>query len=313
MKRIALALCVASLLAAPAVAETIKIVVPFAAGGPVDQLARVLAHELGPQLNADVVVENKGGAGGALGSETVARAAPDGRTMLLASLGSQVNSPVLKPPGGYDPVKGFEPVMLVGSVSTLLVVSPKLGVSSLKEVIDKAKAGQAMTYGSAGPGTTMNIAGELLNASAGTKISHVPYRGAAPALNDLMGGHVDMLNADMPVLLPMVKANTIKAVALFGPERSPLLPEIPTTKELGLPDVVMENWYGIFLPAGTPKDVADKLEKALFKVVEIPAVKERFAANGMHDTLGSAAFKARLEKEFPYWQATIKKLGITAE
>jgi tripartite-type tricarboxylate transporter receptor subunit TctC len=313
MKRIALALCVASLFAAPAVAETIKIVVPFAAGGPVDQLARVLAHELGPQLNADVVVENKGGAGGALGSETVARAAPDGRTMLLASLGSQVISPVLKPPGGYDPVKSFEPVMLVGSVSTLLVVSPKLGVSSLKEVIDKAKAGQAMTYGSAGPGTTMNIAGELLNASAGTKISHVPYRGAAPALNDLMGGHVDMLNADMPVLLPMVKANTIKAVALFGPERSPLLPEIPTTKELGLPDVVMENWYGIFLPAGTPKDVADKLEKALFKVVEIPAVKERFAANGMHDTLGSAAFKARLEKEFPYWQATIKKLGITAE
>lgn len=313
MKRIALALCVASLFAAPAVAETIKIVVPFAAGGPVDQLARVLAHELGPQLNADVVVENKGGAGGALGSETVARAAPDGRTMLLASLGSQVISPVLKPPGGYDPVKGFEPVMLVGSVSTLLVVSPKLGVSSLKEVIDKAKAGQAMTYGSAGPGTTMNIAGELLNASAGTKISHVPYRGAAPALNDLMGGHVDMLNADMPVLLPMVKAGTVKAVALFGPERSPLLPEIPTTKELGLPDVVMENWYGIFLPAGTPKDVADKLEKALFKVVELPAVKERFAANGMHDTLGSVAFKARLEKEFPYWQATIKKLGISGE
>lgn len=313
MRRIGLALCVATFLAAPAVAETIKIVVPFAAGGPVDQLARVLAHELGPQLNADVVVENKGGAGGALGSETVARAAPDGRTMLLASLGSQVISPVLKPPGGYDPVKSFEPVMLVGSVSTLLVVGPKLGVSSLKDVIDKAKAGQAMTYGSAGPGTTMNIAGELLNASAGTKISHVPYRGAAPALNDLMGGHVDMLNADMPVLLPMVKAGTVKAVALFGPERSPLLPEIPTTKELGLPDVVMENWYGIFLPAGTPKDVADKLEKALFKVVELPAVKERFVANGMHDTLGSVAFKARLEKEFPYWQATIKKLGISGE
>ena len=314
MKRFTVSLCAAALLfSAPAFAETIKIVVPFAAGGPVDQLARVLAHELGPQLNADVVVENKGGAGGALGSETVARAVPDGRTMLLASLGSQVISPVLKPPSGYEPVKGFEPVMLVGSVSTLLVVSPKLGVSSLKDVIDKAKAGQKMTYGSAGPGTTMNIAGELLNASAGTKISHVPYRGAAPAINDLLGGHVDMLNADFPVLLPMVKAGTVKAVALFGPERSPLLPEIPTTKELGLPDVVMENWYGVFLPAGTPKDVADKLEKALFKVVEIPAVKERFAANGMHGTLGSAAFKARLAKEFPYWQDTIKKLGIAGE
>ncbi|HEY4139837.1 MAG TPA: tripartite tricarboxylate transporter substrate binding protein [Pseudolabrys sp.] len=303
----------ASLFAAPAFAETIRIVVPFAAGGPVDQLARVLAHELSPQLNADVVVENKGGAGGALGSETVARAAPDGRTMLLASLGSQVISPVLKPPSGYDPVKGFEPVMLVGSVSTLLVVSPKLGVSSLKEVIDKAKGGQKMTYGSAGPGTTMNIAGELLNSSAGTRISHVPYRGAAPALNDLMGGHVDMLNADMPVLLPMVKTGTVKAVALFGPERSPLLPEIPTTKELGLPDVVMENWYGIFLPAGTPKDVQEKLEKALFAVVGKPEVKERFATNGMHGTLGSAAFKTQLAKEFPYWQDTIKKLGITTE
>jgi tripartite-type tricarboxylate transporter receptor subunit TctC len=313
MRRLGLALCVASLFAAPALAETIRIVVPFAAGGPVDQLARVLAHELSPQLSADVVVENKGGAGGALGSETVARAAPDGRTMLLASLGSQVISPVLKPPGGYDPVKGFEPVMLVGSVSTLLVVSPKLGVSSLKEVIDKAKGGQKMTYGSAGPGTTMNIAGELLNASAGTRISHVPYRGAAPAINDLLGGHVDMLNADMPVLLPMVKANTVKAVALFGPERSPLLPEIPTTKELGLTDVVMENWYGIFLPAGTPKDVQEKLEKALFAVVEKPEVKERFATNGMHGTLGSAAFKTQLAKEFQYWQDTIKKLGITTE
>ncbi len=314
MKRVTIALCAASLLlVTPVFAETVKIVVPFAAGGPVDQLARVLAHELGPQLNADVIVENKGGAGGALGSETVARAAPDGRTLLLASLGSQVISPVLKPPGGYDPVKGFEPVMLVGSVSTLLVVSPKLGVSSLKELIDKAKSGQKMTYGSAGPGTTMNIAGELLNAATGLKISHVPYRGAAPALNDLLGGHVDMLNADMPVLLPMIKANSIKAVALFGPARSPLLPEIPTTAELGLPDVVMENWYGIFLPAGTPKDVQEKLEKALFKVVDLPAVKERFVANGMHDTLGSAAFKTRLAKEFPYWQDTIKKLGITAE
>ena len=111
----------------------------------------------------------------------------------------------------------------------------------------------------------------------------------------------------------MAQMPAVKAVALFGPERSPLLPEIPTTKELGLPDVVMENWYGIFLPAGTPKDVADKLEKALFKVVELPAVKERFAANGMHDTLGSAAFKARLAKEFPYWQDTIKKLGIAGE
>jgi len=312
--RVGLAACAAALMfVAPASAKTVKIIVPFAAGGPVDQLARILANGLGPQLSADVIVEDKGGAGGTIGSEAVARAAPDGRTVLLASLGSQVISPTLRKPSGYDPIAGFEPVMLVGSVPSLLVVSPKLGVTTLKELIAKAKQGQAMTYGSAGSGTTMNIAGELLNAGAGLKISHVPYRGAAPAINDLLGGHVDMLNADFPVLLPLVKAGSIKAVALFGAERSPLLPDVPTTAELGYPSVVMENWYGIFLPAGTPTAARDKLEKALFAVLADPTVKERFVSNGMHGTLGAAAFKARLAKEFPYWADTIKKLGITGE
>ena len=314
MKRLVISLCASiALLAAPAFAETVRIIVPFAAGGPVDQLARILANGLGPQLGAEVIVEDKGGAGGAIGSETVARAAPDGRTMLLASLGSQVISPTLRKPNGYDPVAGFEPVMLVGSVPSLLVVSPQLGVSTLRELIDRAKKGQAMTYGSAGPGTTMNIAGELLNAGAGLKIAHVPYRGAAPAINDLLGGHVDMLNADFPVLLPLVKAGSIKPLALFGTERSPLLPDVPTTAELGYPSVVMENWYGIFVPAGTPARERAQLEKALFTVIAEPSVKERFAANGMHGTLGADAFKARLAREFPYWQDTIKTLGITGE
>lgn len=306
-------LCAAALLsAAPAGAETVKIVVPFAAGGPVDQLARLLGHELGPLLGADVIVEDKGGAGGAIGSETVARATPDGTTILLASMGSHVISPTLRPPSGYDPVKSFEPVMMVGSVPSLLVVGPKPGVSTLKELIAKAKT-QSMTYGSAGAGTTMNIAGEMLNAAAGLKIAHVPYRGAAPALTDLMGGHLDMLNADFPVLLPLVKAGKVTALAVYAAERSPLLSDVPTTAELGLPDVVMESWYGVFLPAGTPKPVHDKLEKALFAVVALPSVKERLAAGGMHSALGSAAFKARLAKDFPYWQDTIKKLGIKVE
>ena len=140
----------------------------------------------------------------------------------------------------------------------------------------------------------------------------MPYRGAAPALSDLMGGQIDMVNADFPVLLPLVKSGKVKALALFGAERSALLPDVPTTAELGLPDVVMENWYGVFLPAGASPQTQEKLEKALFAVIAQPAVKERFATTGMHGTLGSAAFKARLPKEFAYWQATIKKLGITA-
>ncbi len=304
--------CVASsTLAAPALAETVKIVVPFAAGGPVDQMARILASGLGPKLGADVIVDDRGGAGGAIGAEAVARAAPDGDTVLLASLGAGVLGPILKPPTAYDP-RGFEPVMLVGSVPSLLVVSDTLGVSSLKDLIAKAKQ-EKLTYGSAGPGTTMNIAVEMLNAAAGVKITHVPYRGAAPAITDLLGGHVDMLNADLPVLLPLVKAGKVKALALFAPQRSPLVPDLPTTAELGLPTVVMENWYGVLLPAGTPPQVRDKLEQALLAVVATPSVKERLADNGIHGTLGHEAYAAMLAKEFAEWPATIKKLGITGE
>jgi tripartite-type tricarboxylate transporter receptor subunit TctC len=232
--------------------------------------------------------------------------------VLLASLGSQVLSPILKPPAAYDPVKSFEPVMLVGVVPSLLVVSQQLGIATMAELLAKAKQ-QKLTYGSAGPGTTMNIAVEMLNAAAGVHITHVPYRGAAPALNDLLGGHVDVVNADLPVLLPLVRAGSVKAVALFAGERSPLLPDLPTTKELGLPTVVMENWYGVFLPAGTPAPARDKLEKALDAVAAMPPVKQRFADNGMHGALDHDAFTARLDQDFAAWSGTIKQLGITGE
>ncbi len=148
-----------------------------------------------------------------------------------------------------------------------------------------------MSYGSAGPGTTMNIALEMLNKAAGVKITHVPYRGAAPAITDLLGGHIDTMNADLPVLLPLVKAGTVKAVALFAPERTPLLPDLPTTKELGFPGVVMENWYGVLLPAGTPKETRDKLEQALLAVIAMPAIKQRFAQDGTHGALDHDGFR----------------------
>jgi tripartite-type tricarboxylate transporter receptor subunit TctC len=232
--------------------------------------------------------------------------------MLLASMGSQVLSPILKPPTTYDAVKSFEPVMLVASIPSLLVVNQQLGVGTLKDLIAKAKQ-EKLTYGSAGPGTTMNIAVEMLNAAAGVKITHVPYRGAAPAINDLLGGHVDMLNADLPVLLPLVNAGSVKALALFAHERTPLLPDLPTKKELGLPSVVMESWYGVFVPAGTPPQVRDKIEQALFAIVALPSVKQRFADSGMHGTIGHEAFAARLTQDFATWPDTIKKLGITSE
>jgi tripartite-type tricarboxylate transporter receptor subunit TctC len=304
--------CVLALSAAAARAETIKFVVPFAAGGPVDQWARIVTAELGAKLGADVIVDDRGGAGGAIAAEYVAHSTPDGTTVLFGSFGSTVLSPILKPPANYDPVKDFAPVMRVGAVPSLLVVNNELGVSTMQELIAKAKT-QKLTYGSAGAGTTMNIAVEMLNSAAGVKITHVPYRGAAPAITDLLGDHVDMLNADLPVLMPLVKAGKVKAIALFAPERTPLLPDLVSTKELGLSDVVMANWYGVLAPAATPVAVRDRLEKALLAVVASPTVQQRMADNGVNDTLGHEAFAALLKQEFAEWPDKIKQLGIAGE
>jgi tripartite-type tricarboxylate transporter receptor subunit TctC len=313
MRRLLCTLFAAVMFVTAAQAQTTKIVVPFAAGGPVDQLGRLLAGELASRLGGEVIVDNRGGAGGIVGTELVARAAGDGSTILLASLGSHVISPILKEGLSYDPLNAFAPVVLVGSVPSLLVAGPKLGVTTLAELIAKAKAGQSMSYGSAGPGSTMNISGEMLNAAAGLKVTHVPYKGAAPALTDLQGGHIDMINADFPVLLPLVTNGAVKPLALLGTQRSPLLPNVPTTAELGYPDVVMENWYGIFLPANASPDVQAKLEKAVLEVLQVPAVKVRLNAGGTRGTLDRAAFKTKLAADFGYWRAAVKKLGINGE
>src|SRR5580704_4478188 len=315
MKRTILAaLCGGALLAltAAAVAEPIKFVVPFAAGGPVDQTARILISELGPKLGEDIIVDDRGGAGGAIAGEFVARAAPDGKTVLFGSFGAFVLGPILKPPANYDPVKSFEPVMLVGKVPSLVVVNKDSDIATLADLIAKAKK-QKLSYGSAGPGTTMNIAIEMLNNAAGIKINHVPYRGAAPAITDLLGDHIDTMNADLPVLMPLAKAGTVKALALFAAERAPQMPDLPTARELGYPSVIMENWYGVFLPAGTPPQIRDRLEQGLMAVVAMPAIAQRLADNGIRGTLGHDAFKADLAKQFAEWPDRMKTLGITGE
>ena len=170
-----------------------------------------------------------------------------------------------------------------------------------------------MSYGSAGAGTTMHIAAEQLNVSAGTKITHVPYRGIAPALNDIMGGHIDFLNGDITVLYPLVKQGTMRALAVAGTERSALLPDVPTAQELGYKDVYMENWYGALVPAATPPDVVAKLEAAIMDALKTPAVWAKISANGVYAPQDAKTFRAQIEKDIAYWGAEIKKLGITAE
>ena len=254
--------------------DTIRLVVPFAAGGPVDAMARLLAQEMQGPLGATIVIENRGGAGGVTATDLVARAAPDGKTLLMGSQGSHVISGLLQ--SGhvkYDPAKSFDAIAMVGATPVLLVANPQLPFKDFKELVALAKS-KNLSYGSAGAGSTMNIAGELINAGAGIRVTHVPYRGVGPALPDLIGGRLDLIPADPPVLLPLVQAKTIRPVIVMGPKRLAALPDIPTTVELGYTDMIMENWYGLLAPKGLPPDVAAKLEKAALTAIASPAIQE---------------------------------------
>src|SRR5215471_15012961 len=216
MRRLWIAFVATVLAAAAARAEdTIRVVVPFAAGGPVDAMARLLANEMQAPLGATLIVDDRGGAGGVIGTEAVARAAPDGKTLLVGSQGSHVISALLRTDLKYDPAKSFAPIAMVGHVPMLLVVSPDFPAADFKALIALAQT-KKLTYGSAGPGTTMNIAGELINVGAHVSITHVPYRGVAPALPDLIAGRLDMVPADPPVLLPLVAAKKIRPLVVFG-------------------------------------------------------------------------------------------------
>jgi tripartite-type tricarboxylate transporter receptor subunit TctC len=300
-------------LAAPAQAQSIKVVVPFAAGGPVDTMARLVSADMQMRLKTDMVIENRGGAGGVLATEQVARAAPDGKTLLFASSGSHVISAALRSGQlSYDPVKSFAPIAFVGAVPMLVVVAADYPAKTLAELIAKAKAGK-LSYASAGAGSTMHIIGEVINAEAKIKTTHVPYKGVAPALNDLLGGHIQLLSADLPVLEPLVKGGKVRALALFAKERSPLLPDVPTSAELGYPGMLMGNWYGMLAPAGTPTDVQAALEKAMVEAMKSPQVSARLVAGGLQGATDAKGFRTRLEQDVASWGPQLKTLGISAE
>ncbi|HEY2138358.1 MAG TPA: tripartite tricarboxylate transporter substrate-binding protein [Xanthobacteraceae bacterium] len=292
--------------------ETIRIIVPFAAGGPVDAVARLLANEMQAALGATVVVEDRGGAGGVIATEMVARAPADGKTLLMGSQGSHVISGLLQPDLKYDPAKSFTPIAMIGHVPMLLVAAPSLPANDFKAMLALAKTTK-LSYGSAGPGTVMNIAGELINSGAGVQILHVPYRGVGPALPDLMAGRLDLLPADPPVLLPQVAAKTVKPLIVFGTERLASLPDIPTTVELGYPGMVMENWYGLLAPAGLPSDVAARLEKAALAAIRSPAMQAHMKNGELRGTLNAQEFRQRIASDLAYWRPTLVRLGISGE
>ena len=292
----------------------IRLIVPFPAGGPSDIIARVLGQRMSEITKQPVIIDNRGGQGGVLGTEVLAKATPDGYTIALSSAGALAISPTMERVT-YDPLQDLQTITLVAKVPEMLVVTPDVPAKNMAELIALAKAKPGkLNFASTGPGSMPHLAGELLKLIAKVDIVHVPYRGAAPAMNDLLGQQVQMAFLDQPVLLPQIKAGGLRAIALGAPERAPTLPEVPTTAEAGMPDLLAENWHGMVAPAGTPAPIVAKLNQIATEALQDPAVKEKLAIQGA-TVVGDSPehFHAFLQSEIARWAKVIKDAGVTTE
>jgi tripartite-type tricarboxylate transporter receptor subunit TctC len=292
----------------------IRLIVPFPAGGPSDIIARVLGQRMSEITKQPVIIDNRGGQGGVLGTEVLAKATPDGYTIALSSAGALAISPTMERVT-YDPLKDLQTITLVAKVPEMLVVTPDVPAKNMAELVALAKAKPGkLNFASTGPGSMPHLAGELLKLIAKVDIVHVPYRGAAPAMNDLLGQQVQMAFLDQPVLLPQIKAGGLRAIAIGAPERAPTLPEVPTTAEAGMPDLLAENWHGMVAPAGTPAPIVAKLNQIATEALQDPTVKEKLAIQGA-TVVGDSPehFHAFLESEIARWAKVIKDAGVTTE
>ncbi len=295
--------------------KLVRIVVPFPPGGSTDLLARKLAEKLQASMGQSFIVENKPGAGGAVGSEFVAKAPPDAYTLLLGVTGSHAISVSLNPKLPYHPLKDFAPISMVVSAPLVIVVGPGFPANTLAEYVMYAKSKpEQVTHSSPGNGTSMHLTGEMFNLAAGTKLVHVPYKGSAGAVNDLIGGQVQSMFGDFLVVLPQVKAGRIKALGVTSLKRHPLLPDVPTVAESGYPGFEALSWQGLFAPAGTPPEIIAKLNAETLKALGSEDFRETFAKQGFL-VAGSTPqeFRAFIEAEIPKWARIIKAGGVTLQ
>jgi len=288
--------------------QNIRLVVPFPPGGSTDVLARRLAEGLRERLGQTVIVENRGGAGGTIGSEFVAKSAPDGYTLLMGVTGSHGVAPSLYPNLGYQPLRDFAPISLLVSAPLVLVVNPEVPAKTVKDFIALAKKEpDTLTYGTPGNGTSMHLTGVTFDLQAGTKLIHVPYKGSAGALTDLLSGQIKSMFGDLLVVLPQIRAGKINALAVTSKDRNPLLPDVPTMAEAGLPGFEVLSWQGLFAPAGTPPAVVERLSKEVRAVMESKDVKDFFAAQGfLVGATTPAEFTAFVGSEVKRWGEIVK-------
>ena len=310
---VALSLLVAGLISPAAAADfptrPITLLAPFAAGGTVDIVARIVGLRLGQELGQSVIVENRGGAGGTIGTSMLARAAPDGHTLMITHQGLAFNA-TLHDKLPYDTVKDIMPLANIGTTPNVLVVSNALPVKTVDEFLSYAKT-NPVNYGSGGNGSAGHLPMEVLQSMTGAKLQHVPYKGSGPALNDLMSGQIQAMLLTIPAVMPHIQGNRVKAIATSGQKRTPALPTLPTMDEAGVKGFDYSPWYGFFAPAGTPPDVVQKLHTAINKVLTDPEIVSKLGQQGLEvQALSREQFGQIVTSDIAKWGRIIKKLDI---
>ena len=293
--------------------KPVRFVVPFVAGGPNDIQGRLLGEKLAQRLGQQFIIDNRGGAGGNIGMEIVAKAPPDGYTLVIATVGTwAVNPHLYKLP--YDVLRDFSPIMQVSTSPAVLVVHPSVPAKNVKELVALAKSKPGrLNYGSSGVGGTGHLAGELFNTMAGVKMTHIPYKGGGPAMIDLVGGQVQLVFATAASAVPQIKGGKIRGIAVTTVKRSALMPNLPTISEAGLPGFDANNWYGLLAPAKTPRPIIDRLNAEVTKVLAMPDVKEFLFNQGLDPAPGTPEkFGAYIKSEMTKWAKVVKDSGAKA-
>ena len=295
-------------------ARTIKLIVPSAPGGVTDILARLLGDHIARTQGATVVIDNRPGAGGVIGSELVAKAAPDGYTLLMGTVGTHAINPSLYAKMPYDHVKEFAPVILVAGVPNVLVVNPDLPIKSVPELIAYAKANPGkLNFASSGSGTSIHLSGELFKAMTGVQMTHVPYKGSAPALTDLIGGQVQLMFDNLPSSLAFIKAGKLRALAVTSASRAPALPDVPTVADT-VPGFEASSWFGVLAPAGTPPEIIARINGEVTKWLATPEAKEKLTAQGANVAGGTPQdFAKHIQAETAKWAKVVKESGAKVD
>ncbi|MBV8835184.1 MAG: tripartite tricarboxylate transporter substrate binding protein [Alphaproteobacteria bacterium] len=304
-------------LAAPALAEypdhPVRLIIPFPPGGSNDVVGRLVAKQLSAQLGQTVFVDNRAGAGGVLGTELATQAAPDGYNLLIISIAHAVNPALYKLK--YDSLKSFTPISILATGPNVLVVNPALPVKNVAELVAlaKQKPGE-IDYASAGVGSFQHLGGELFKLTAGVNLQHVPYKGGGPAMQDVVAGHVKVMFSSLVQTTPFIKSGALRALGTGGTKRNPVLPDVPTIAEAGVPGYQADNWWGIMAPAGLPKPLVDKLYAAIQEALKAPELQEAFAREGAASvSMSTDEFAHYIENEIAKWGRVVKEGNITAQ